>query len=42
MKIRKLLAIWAAKAAGAGCKMMGRQGDVGRKDCIKDISADSY
>ena len=26
MKIRKLLAIWAAKAAGAGCKMMGRQG----------------
>ena len=22
MKIRKLLAIWAAKAAGAGCKMM--------------------
>ena len=26
MKIRKLLAIWAAKAAGTGCKMMGRQG----------------
>ena len=26
MKIRKLLAIWAAKTAGAGCKMMGRQG----------------
>ena len=26
MEIRKLLAIWAAKAAGAGCKMMGRQG----------------
>ena len=26
MNIRRIAAIWAAKAAGAGCKLLGRQG----------------
>ena len=26
MNIRRIAAIWAAKLAGAGCKMLGRQG----------------
>ena len=26
MNIRRISAIWAAKAAGAGCKLLGRQG----------------